>query len=180
VIRSISLSQLTRVFALTGIVSIGGGRAAFFYEALVVRRRWLRTDEFVQDYTLAQLLPGPTASNLAITLGHRLAGVQGALWALLAILVPGLVVLIVLAAIYFSRGLTPTVTSLMHGMAAAVVGLLIVTSVRMMRPVLVDARAIVVAAATFAAVGPMRLNTAAVLVVVAVVSLFLHRPGSSA
>ena len=43
--------QLTRVFAWTGILSIGGGRAAFFYEALVVRRRWLRTDEFVQDYT---------------------------------------------------------------------------------------------------------------------------------
>lgn len=179
-IRSISLAQLTRVFTWTGILSIGGGRAAFFYEALVVRRRWLRTDEFLQDYTLAQLLPGPNVSNLAIALGHRLAGLPGATWALLAVLVPGLVVLLVLAVLYFGRGLAPTTASLMHGMAAAVVGLLLVTSVRLMRPVLVNGRAIVIAAGTFAAVGPLRLNTALVLVVSAALSIWLHRPGSRA
>jgi chromate transporter len=175
-IRPISLPQLTRVFTLTGILSIGGGRAAFFYEALVVRRRWLRTDEFLQDYTLAQLLPGPNVSNLAIALGHRLAGLGGATWALLAVLVPGLVILLSLAVIYFGRGLAPTTASLMHGMAVAVVGLLLVTSVRLMRPVLVTARAIVIAAGTFAAVGPLRLNTALVLLVSAALSVWLHRP----
>lgn len=172
--------QLTRVFTWTGILSIGGGRAAFFYEALVVQRRWLRTDEFVQDYTLAQLLPGPNVSNLAIALGHRLAGFPGAGWALLAVIVPGLAVLLVLATLYFGRGLTPTAASLMHGMSAAVVGLLLVTAVRLMRPVLIDARAVVVAVGTFAAVGPLRLNTALVLLVGAAVSVWLHRPGPRA
>ena len=171
---------LTRVFTWTGILSIGGARAAFFYEALVVQRRWLGTDEFVQDYTLAQLLPGPNVSNLAITLGHRLAGFRGAGWALLAVIVPGLVVLLVLAMLYFGRGLAPTTASLMHGMAAAVVGLLLVTSVRLMRPVLVNARAIVIAVGTFAAVGPLHLNTAIVLLVSAVLSVWLHRPGPRA
>ena len=168
------------MFTWTGVLSIGGGRAAFFYEALVVRRRWLRTDEFVQDYTLAQLLPGPNVSNLAIALGHRLAGFPGAGWALLAVIVPGLAVLLVLATLYFGRGLTPTVASLMHGMSAAVVGLLLVTTVRLMRPVLVDARAVVIAVGTFAAVGPLHLNTAVVLLVGAAVSVWLHRPGPRA
>jgi chromate transporter len=172
--------QLTRVFTWTGILSIGGGRAAFFYEALVVRRRWLRIDEFVQDYTLAQLLPGPTVSNLAITLGHRLAGVAGAGWALLAVIVPGLAVLLVLAAVYFGRGLAPATVSLMHGMSAAVVGLLLVTNVRLMRPVLVDARAVVITVGTFTAVGPLHLNTALVLLITAALSLWLHRPGRRA
>jgi chromate transporter len=177
-IRPISLPQLTRVFTWTGILSIGGGRAAFFYEALVVRRRWLRTDEFLQDYTLAQLLPGPNVSNLAIALGHRLAGLPGAAWALLAVIVPGLVVLLTLAALYFGRGLAPITVSLMHGMAAAVVGLLLVTSVRLMRPVLVNVRAVVIAAGTFLAVGPLHLNTALVLLVSAALSIWLHRPRS--
>ena len=175
-IGPISLTQLTRVFTWTGILSIGGGRAAFFYDALVVRRRWLRTDEFLQDYTLAQLLPGPNVSNLAIALGHRLAGLPGATWALLAVIVPGLVILLSLAVVYFARGLAPTTASLMHGMSAAVVGLLLVTSVRLMRPVLVSARAVVIAAGTFAAVGPLHLNTALVLVVSAALSVWLHRP----
>jgi chromate transporter len=180
VIGPISLWQLTRVFTWAGILSIGGGRAAFFYEALVVRRRWLRIDEFLQDYTLAQLLPGPNVSNLAIALGQRLAGLPGATWALLAVIVPGLGALLTLTVIYFGRGLAPTTTSLMHGMAAAVVGLLLVTSGRLMRPVLVNPRAIAVTVATFAAVGPLHLNTAAVLIVSAAVSLWLHRPGPRA
>src|SRR5205823_5706078 len=109
----VSVAQVVRVFALTGILSIGGGRAAFFYEALVARRRWMRVDEFLQDFTLAQLLPGATFSNLSITLGHRLAGVAGALGGLAAVVVPGGVVLVVLAALYGTRGLTPEVATLM-------------------------------------------------------------------
>jgi chromate transporter len=176
VISRVPLARLVRVFTLTGILSIGGGRAAFFYDALVTRRRWMRVEEFVQDFTLAQLLPGATFSNLAITLGHRLGGVAGALGGLAAVLVPGGVVLVGLAAIYFARGLAPDASTLMRGMSAAVVGLVGLTAVRLARPILVDARAVVVAVATFAAVGPLRLNTPAVIAVMIVVSLWLHRP----
>jgi len=165
-----------RAFALTGIFSIGGGRAAFFYDALVSRRRWLRSDEFLQDFTLAQLLPGATFSNLAITLGHRLAGVAGAFGGLAAVIVPGGAILVVLAALYVAHGLTPAVATPMRGMSAAVVGLVAVTTLRMARPALVSVRAIAIAAATFVAVGLLRLNTPAVIVVMALAGLWLHRP----
>jgi chromate transporter len=172
----VPLAQVVRTFALTGILSIGGGRAAFFYEALVKRRRWLSVEEFLRDFTLAQLLPGATFSNLAITLGHRLAGLAGALGGLLAVVVPGGVALVALSALYVARGLTPDVTTLMRGMSAAVVGLIAITTVRMARPALMDARALAVAALTFAAVGPLRLSTPAVIVVMAAVGLWLNRP----
>ncbi len=172
----LSIARVVRAFALTGILSIGGGRAAFFYDALVTRRRWMRAGEFLQDFTLAQLLPGATFSNLAITLGHRLAGVGGAFGGLLAVIVPGGVILVVLAAIYLARGLTPDVATLMRGMSAAVVGLVAVTTLRMARPALVSARALAIAAVTFVAVGPLRLNTPVVIVVMTVVGLWLNRP----
>jgi chromate transporter len=176
VAEPLSIARVVRAFALTGILSIGGGRAAFFYDALVTRRRWMRAEEFLQDFTLAQLLPGATFSNLAITLGHRLAGVGGAFGGLLAVIVPGGVILVVLAAIYLARGLTPDVATLMRGMSAAVVGLVAVTTLRMARPALVSARALAIAAVTFVAVGPLRLNTPVVIVVMTVVGLWLHRP----
>ena len=172
-----SLGRVVRAFTLTGILSIGGGRAAFFYDALVTRRRWMRAEEFLQDFTLAQLLPGATFSNLAITLGHRLAGVGGAFGGLAAVVVPGGVILVVLAAVYLARGLTPDVATLMRGMSAAVVGLVAVTTLRMARPALVSARALVIAAVTFVAVGPLRLNTPIVIVVMTAVGLWLNRPG---
>ena len=175
---SLSLARLVRVFALTGIFSIGGGRAAFFYDALVSRRRWLSGGEFLQDFTLAQLLPGATFSNLAITLGHRLGGVAGAFGGLAAVIVPGGAILVVLAAVYIARGLTPDVAALMRGMSAAVVGLVAVTTVRMARPALVSARAVTIAGLTFVAVGPLRLNTPAVIVVMAAIGLWINRPGT--
>lgn len=174
----LAVARVVRVFALTGILSIGGGRAAFFYDALVSRRGWMRVEEFLQDFTLAQLLPGATFANLSITLGYRLAGVAGAFGGLVAVIVPGGVILIVLAAIYLARGLTPDVATLMRGMSAAVVGLVAVTTVRMARPALVSARAIVLAAATFVAVGLLRLNTPLVIAVMTAVGLWLNRPGA--
>jgi chromate transporter len=172
----VSVAQVVRAFALTGILSIGGGRAAFFYEALVTRRRWMRVDEFLQDFTLAQLLPGATFSNLSITLGHRLAGVAGAFGGLAAVIIPGGGVLVLLAALYVARGLTPDVATLLRGMSAAVVGLVGVTTLRMARPTLGSARAIAIAAATFVGVGLLRLNTPAVIVAMAAVGLWLYRP----
>jgi len=97
-------------------------------------------------------------------------------WALLAVVGPGALILLAVAVLYFARGFSPGVNTLMHGMGGAVVGLVLVTTARVAAPVLRDARALVVAAATVAAVGPLRMNTALVIILVAGVSLFLHRP----
>jgi chromate transporter len=175
----VSAARVVRAFTLTGILSIGGGRAAFFYEALVTRRRWMRVEEFLQDFTLSQLLPGPTFANLSVTLGHRLAGVAGAFGGLAAVVVPGGAILLALSAVYVARGLTPEVTTLMRGMSAAVVGLVAVTSLRMAVPALVTPRAVALAAVTFTAVGPLKLSTPAVIVVMTAVGLWLNRPESS-
>ncbi len=145
---------------------------------MVVRRHWLTDEEFLQDVTVSQLLPGPNFSNLAIALGYRLAGVAGAVWALLAVVGPGALILLAVAVLYFARGFSPIVNTIMHGMGGAVVGLVLVTTARVAAPVLRDARAVLVAAVTFAAVGPLRMNTAVVIVLVAAISLFLHRPSA--
>src|SRR5262245_14915184 len=139
----------------------------------------MRVEEFLQDFTLAQLLPGATFANLSITLGHRLAGIGGAFGGLLAVIVPGGVLLIVLAAIYITRGLRPDVADLITGMGGAVVGLVAVTTLRMAHPALVSVRAVSIAAVTFVAVGPLRFNTPLVIVVMTAIGLWLHRPAAS-
>ena len=126
----VRLSRIARVFAWTGLTSIGGGRYAFFYDALVVRRRWVANKEFVQDLTLSQVLPGPTFSNIAVALGFRLGGWRGALWGGVALILPGALILLALAALYFRGALSPALGGAMHGMSAAVVGLVFATTAR--------------------------------------------------
>ena len=62
----VRLSRIVQVFGWTGLISLGGVRSAYFYDALVMRRPWLKSHEFIQDLTLSQLLPGPSFANLGV------------------------------------------------------------------------------------------------------------------
>jgi chromate transporter len=174
----VRLSRLVQVFAWTGLTSLGGGRTAYFYDAMVMRRPWLTSREFIQDLTISQLLPGPSFSNLGVALGVRLAGWRGGAWGALAVLVPGALILLALTWLYFHVGFTPHATSAMRGMGAAVVGLVFVTTGRMIRAAIRDLRSLLLSAAIFLLVGPLHVNTALVIVLVVPLSLWLHRPRS--
>jgi chromate transporter len=174
--RPIRLSRLARVFAWIGLTSVGGGRYAFFYDALVVRRRWIRTDEFVQDLTLSQVVPGPTFSNIAVALGFRLGGWRGALWGGAALVVPGALILLALAVVYFQGGVIPSSGGVMRGMSAAVVGLVFAATSRVIRAAIVDWRAPLIAAIMFLLIAVLHVNTALAILVVVPVSLWLYRP----
>ena len=48
----VPLWLLIRVFAWTGLTALGGGRSAYFYDAVVVRRAWVTTGEFAIDFQI--------------------------------------------------------------------------------------------------------------------------------
>lgn len=170
------ISALARVFAWIGTTAIGGGRSAHFHDAVVVRRRWLTDGEFPQSLTLSQLLPGPNFSNPAVALGQRPAGATGAACGLLAVLVPGGVAILGLAVVYFGRGVVPDFGAAPRGMGAAVSALLVLTTLRLMRGAAWTRGARGIAVVTFLAVGPLRLNTLLVILVVGAAGLWMNRP----
>jgi chromate transporter len=172
----VPLRSLIRVFAWMGLTALGGGRSAYFYDAVVVRRGWVKTGDFVQDLTLSQLLPGPNFANLAVALGCRLGGWRGGVWALLAVLVPGGLTLMGLSALYFRGAFAPGTTRLMHGMGATVVGLVLVTTAQLVIASLRGRVAVAVAAATFVLVGPLGVTTPLAVCLVLPVSLWVNRP----
>ncbi|HYB42780.1 MAG TPA: chromate transporter, partial [Candidatus Methylomirabilis sp.] len=174
--RRVRLISLVREFTWAGLVSLGGGRSAYLYDVVVARRGWVSSEEFVQDLTRSQILPGSNVANLAVALGFRLAGWWGAALGLLGIVLPGAIILLVLAAIYFASGLAPVGSRLLHGMSAAVIGLIVLTTARLARAALRHRAGIAVAVLTFLAVGPLRMSTVLVIVVMAGVSAWLHRP----
>jgi len=174
--RRVSLARVTRMFGWIGLSSIGGGRSAYLYEMLVDRHRWLTPEEFLPGYTLCQLLPGPTISNLAVFLGNGLRGWPGALVALLAVLGPGSVAIVALATWYFGYGPTPQVAAVLRGMGAAVVGFMAVMVGRMGRGALRSRAALLWGGLTFVAVGLLHVNTFSVILTVGAGSLWTNRP----
>ena len=172
-----TFGQILRVFITLGLTSFGGGRSAYYYEAFVARRRWVKTPEFLQDLTLSQIIPGPNVTNLAVAMGYRLAGLAGAASAFVAVIVPGAVALLVLTTLYFHGSITPGAQSAIRGGGAAVAGVVVVTTLKL-GSTLRGWRTVAIAGAAFAAVGLLRLNSVAAILVVGALSLWLHRPRS--
>ncbi|MCY7306315.1 MAG: chromate transporter, partial [Rhodoferax sp.] len=72
-----SLTELFWAFTWLALQGFGGVLAVVQRE-LVERRQWLTLEEFVDEWSVAQILPGPNVINLALMLGGRYFGVRGA------------------------------------------------------------------------------------------------------
>ncbi len=96
--RPNSLSDL--FWCMTKLALQGfGGVLAVVQRVLVEEKRWLTNEEFVEDWAVAQILPGPDVVNLALMIGDRYFGVRGALAALAGMLVFPLLIVLAVAAL---------------------------------------------------------------------------------
>lgn len=71
------------VFLRLGLTSFGGPVAhlGYFQHEFVQRRRWLTEAQFADLVALAQFLPGPSSSQVNLSIGYLRAGLPGALLA---------------------------------------------------------------------------------------------------
>ena len=97
--RPQSLSDLFISFTLLALQGFGGVLAVVQRE-LVERKQWLTHDEFVEDWAVAQIMPGPNVVNLSMMIGGRYFGLAGALAALAGMLTLPLVIVLLLALLH--------------------------------------------------------------------------------
>ncbi|MFM6922892.1 MAG: chromate transporter, partial [Polynucleobacter victoriensis] len=55
-----------------------GGVLPVAQRELVEKKRWYSKEEFLEEWAVAQVLPGPNVINLAIIFGARYFGLSGA------------------------------------------------------------------------------------------------------
>jgi chromate transporter len=121
--RPESLPDLFVAFTVLALQGFGGVLAVVQRE-LVERRRWLSEDEFVEDWAVAQIMPGPNVVNLAMMIGARYFGLRGALTALAGMLAVPLVLILLLAVLHARFADNPQVAGALRGMAAVSAGLI--------------------------------------------------------
>lgn len=101
-----------------------GGVLAVVQRELVEKKNWMTNEEFVEDWAVAQILPGPNVVNLSIMIGDRYFGLRGALAALAGMLVFPLMLVLSLAVIYAHFASHPAVAGALRGMGAVAAGLI--------------------------------------------------------
>src|SRR3954463_3492722 len=98
----IPLRSATRAWFLISLQTFGGpaGQIAVMQRALVDEKRWIAQKRFLHALNYCMLLPGPEAQQLAIYTGWLLNGTLGGLIAGVLFVLPGLIALLALSAIY--------------------------------------------------------------------------------
>jgi chromate transporter len=128
--RPRSLSDLFISFSLLALQGFGGVLAVVQHE-LVERKRWLTREEFIEDWAVAQIMPGPNVVNLSMMIGSRYFGLPGALTALAGMLTFPLVVVLCMALAYSRFADDPQVAGALRGMGAVAAGLIIATGIKL-------------------------------------------------
>ena len=109
-----------------------GGVLAVVQRELVEKKKWLTLEEFVEDWSVAQILPGPNVINLALMIGGKHFGWRGALSALAGLLlVPTILVLIIASAITGVAD-SEAMQGALRGMGAVSAGLIMATGIKML------------------------------------------------
>ncbi|HEX4213830.1 MAG TPA: chromate efflux transporter [Candidatus Dormibacteraeota bacterium] len=100
----IPLATIAREWGRIGCVGFGGPptHIALLRKLCVEERRWLSAADFEDGIAATNLLPGPASTQLAIYCAWRLRGQVGAVLGGVCFIVPGLVVILGLAALFLS------------------------------------------------------------------------------
>ncbi len=118
----VGLGVIAREWTRIGCIGFGGPPAhiALLRRLCVVERRWLTPDEFEDGIAATNLLPGPASTQLAIFCAWRLRGAVGAMIGGLCFIVPGLLIIIGLSALFLSGHAPLWVRGAAAGAGAAV------------------------------------------------------------
>ncbi len=157
--RPQSLSHLFWSFTWLALQGFGGVLAVVQRE-LVDRKKWLTREEFVEDWSVAQILPGPNVVNLCLMLGERYFGLRGAIVATIGIIAFPLLLVLLLAVLFAGVSDAPAAQGALRGMGAVASGLIIAAGLKLMpalaRNVMGVAVCSALAVATFFAVAIVR------------------------
>ena len=153
----VPLGPVVREWGRIGLIGFGGPPAhvALLRELTVERRGWIEAREFEDANAACQLLPGPGSTQMAIYTAQRVAGLPGAFAGGLAFILPGLLIVLAIAAVALGEAPPAWIVGVGAGAGAAAIAVVAQAGLALGRSSLAgrrDVRAPLYLAAGFAAV----------------------------
>jgi chromate transporter len=92
---------------------------------VVIRRKWLTEQQFLDLLGASNLIPGPTSTELAIYLGYARAGHLGLVLAGALFILPAMLLVLMLAWAYGRYGATPQVGAILYGIKPVIIAVIV-------------------------------------------------------
>jgi chromate transporter len=174
---AIPFRTAVRAWFAISLQTFGGpaGQIAVMQRTLVDEKRWIGQRRFLHAMNYCMLLPGPEAQQLATYVGWLLHGTRGGLVAGGLFVLPGVVALLVLSAIYVAFGSTTAVLALFAGLAPAVLAIVVQAVIRVAGRALNSPALWILAVAAFGALALFGVPFPVVVAVAGLAGWALHR-----
>jgi chromate transporter len=156
------LGEVVRLFLRLGFTAFGGPAAhiALMEDEAVTRRKWLTREQFLDLLGIANLLPGPSSSEVAIYLGFKRAGWRGLILGGACFVLPAALIVSLIAWAYVRFGSLPHVAGVLYGVRPVVLVIVLQALWRLGRTALRNKGLIVLgicaAALNIVGLGPVR------------------------
>lgn len=133
--RRTSLRELALLYLKLGATAMGGPAAhiAMMEEEVVDRRRWLTRDEFLDFLGAANVIPGPSSTEMAIHVGRVRAGWPGLVVAGISFILPASLMVGSLAWAYVRFGALPRIAASLYGVKPVVIVVIAQGAIRLAR-----------------------------------------------
>lgn len=124
--RSRNLRDIIRLFLRLGLTAFGGPAVhiAMMRDEVVNRRRWLSEHQFLDLLGAANLIPGPSSTELAIYIGYRQAGAAGLVVAGMAFILPAMLIVLICAWAYVHYGALPAMGRVFYGVTPVLIAVI--------------------------------------------------------
>ena len=160
-IREATLGEIALVFLKLGTIAFGGPAAhlAMMEEEFVRRRKWITHEQFLDRLATANLIPGPSSTEVAIFVGQLKRGWRGLIVAGACFIIPAALIVSAIAWAYVRYGSLPQAEHVLYAIKPVVVAVIIQALGRLsrtgIRTILLAVIAVFAALLTFAGVGPV-------------------------
>lgn len=130
------LIQIASSFLKLGFTAFGGPAAAYamMRQEFVERRKWLSENQYFEFLGLANLIPGPNATELAMLIGHYYAEWGGLIVAGISYIFPAMLIVLILSWTYVHFGSLPELSGVLYGIKPVISAILISAIWQMVKP----------------------------------------------
>jgi chromate transporter len=167
--------EVTSVFLRIGALGYGPAAIWGLIQAEVQERRtWLTKERYLEGMALVNVLPGATAMQMCIFVGHERAGWWGGVLAGLAFMAPAFAIMLALSVLSASYGALPLMRDAFYGLGPVVLGIFIVAIWRLGRTVIKDLASAIIALVAAAAAAFSLVGVAGILLLAGCAGVALH------
>lgn len=125
--HKVSIKEIIRLFLKLGFIGFGGPAAhiAMMQQEVVVKRKWMSEQHFLDLLGATNLIPGPNSTEMAIHIGYDKGGWKGLLAAGLCFILPAVFITGIFAVLYQQYRQLPEVQPFIYGVKPAIIAIII-------------------------------------------------------